>query len=134
MSLAAGTYYIGCPSRVTEYNTLKGGKKGKTATPIGNFLGSDGTKFHVESGCIVMIPYENLSVYEKDASDFGMVLQFDEPIKFISRRGKFSIVSGEYALDIDTTIENEDDDFTFESYDDMYEYAYEEEECEMDDE
>lgn len=119
ITLQAGTYYIGCPSRVTENKTFK---RGQTGISIGNFLGSDGTgsdsvKFHVESGFIAIIPYEKLSVYEDEANNFGIVRHFKQPVQFICRNGLFTILSGKYILDINTYQINEDDEFTFEEYD-----------------
>ena len=114
VTLQAGTYYIGCPSRVTENKTFK---RGQTGISVGNFLGSDSTEFHVESGFIAIIPYEKLSVYEEEASDFGIVRHFKHPVQFICRNGLFTILSGKYILDIDTYQINEDDEFTFEDYD-----------------
>jgi hypothetical protein len=114
VTLQAGTYYIGCPSRVTENKTFK---RGQTGISVGNFLGSDSTEFHVESGFIAIIPYEKLSVYKEEASDFGVVRHFKHPVQFICRNGLFTILSGKYILDIDTYQINEDDEFTFEDYD-----------------
>jgi hypothetical protein len=114
VTLQAGTYYIGCPSRVTENKTFK---RGQTGISVGNFLGSDSTEFHVESGFIAIIPYEKLSVYKEEASDFGIVRHFKHPVQFICRNGLFTILSGKYILDIDTYQINEDDEFTFEDYD-----------------
>ena len=131
-TLEAGNYYIGCPSRVTESKRCK---NVKTSIKRGNFLGSDGTQFHVLSGKICFIPYEKLYVYKEDASDFGLVHRFNKKVEITSDDGKISIVSGEYTLEVDTTVENEDDTFTFESYDDEYEYDDEDEdEDEEDDE
>ena len=130
-TLKAGNYYIGCPSRVTD---LKRCKNVKTSIKRGNFLGSDGTKFRVESGKIVFIPYEKLYVYKEDATDFGLVHKFNKKVDVNFSDGKISIVSGKYTLDIDTTSENKDDKFTFEEYDDEYEYEEEDEEDQEDQE
>jgi hypothetical protein len=124
-TLDAGYYYIGCPSRVTN---LKRYKTVKTSIQCGNFLGSDGTKFRVESGKIVVIPCDKLYLYKEDASYFGLIRQFNKDVEVSSDEGKISIVSGKYTLEIDTNTENKDDKFTFESLDSEYEYKYEEEE------
>ena len=130
-NLKSGCYYIGCPSRVTN---LKRFKNLKTSIRRGNFLGSDGTKFRVESGKIVVIPYDKLYLYKEDASYFGLIHQFDKDVEVSSDDGKISIVSGKYTLEIDTNTENKDDKFTFESLDSEYEYKYEEEEEEEEEE
>ena len=124
-TLDAGYYYIGCPSRVTN---LKRYKTVKTSIRRGNFLGSDGTKFRVESGKIVVIPCDKLYLYKEDASYFGLIRKFNKDVEVSSDDGKISIVSGKYTLEIDTNTENKDDKFTFESLDSEYEYKYEEEE------
>ena len=125
VTLKAGTYYIGCPSAVTDNKVFK---RGQTAIPVGNFLGSDGTQFRVESGSIGIIPYENLSVYKEDASEIGMVRHFKSPVQFIYRDGQFTILSGKYYLDINTHKVNHDDTFTFEEYYENYEDEDEEDE------
>ena len=120
-----GTYYIGCPSRVTESKSFK---SGQTIIPVGNFIGSEGTWFRVESGVIAIIPYEKLSVYKEDASDFGLVRCFKKPVQFIYHDGIFTVLSGKFILGINTHQINHEDDFTFEDYDNDYEYKYEDEE------
>jgi hypothetical protein len=124
-TLDAGYYYIGCPSRVTNFKRCK---NVKTSIRRGNFLGSDGTKFRVESGKIVVIPCDKLYLYKEDASYFGLIRKFNKDVEVSSDDGKISIVSGKYTLEIDTNTENKDDKFTFESLDSEYEYKYEEEE------
>lgn len=124
-TLDAGYYYIGCPSRVTNFKRCK---NVKTSIRRGNFLGSDDTKFRVESGKIVVIPCDKLYLYKEDASYFGLIRKFNKDVEVSSDDGKISIVSGKYTLEIDTNTENKDDKFTFESLDSEYEYKYEEEE------
>lgn len=124
-TLDAGYYYIGCPSRVTNFKRCK---NVKTSIRRGNFLGSDGTKFRVESGKIVVIPCDKLYLYKEDASYFGLIRKFNKDVEVSSDDGKISIVSGKYTLEIDTNTENKDDKFTFESLDSEYEYEYKYEE------
>jgi hypothetical protein len=116
---------------VTENKTFK---RGQTGFPVGNFLGSDGTEFRVESGFIGIIPYEKLSVDESDARYFGFVRHFKQPVQFISRNGFFTILSGKYILDIDTYQINSDDEFTFQDYNATCEEEEEDEEDEEEDE
>ena len=126
-----GTYYIGCPSRVTESKSFK---SGQTIIPVGNFLGSEGTWFRVESGVIAIIPYEKLSVYKEDASYFGLVRCFKNPVQFVYHEGIFTVLSGKFILGINTHLINHEDDFTFKDYDDNYVLEEEDEEEEEEDE